>query len=80
MERDALKLRLTEIFRRTFNDDQLVISERTTAEDVRGWDSLSHINLILAVERDFNIRLMTREVRSIENVGDLIDLVAKRAD
>jgi acyl carrier protein len=78
MDRDALKVKLTEIFRRTFADEHLNINESMTAADVKAWDSLSHINLILAVERGFNIRLTTRDARSMKNVGDLIELVAKK--
>jgi acyl carrier protein len=79
MDRDALKTKLTGIFRKTFDDEALTISESTTADDIKDWDSLSHINLILAVERGFAIRLTTREVRGMKNVGDFIELIAKRA-
>jgi acyl carrier protein len=79
MDRDALKAKLTDIFRKTFDNDELTISESTTADDVAGWDSLSHINLVLAVERGFGIRLTTREVRGMKNVGDLVELIAKKS-
>ena len=78
MDRDALKAKLTDILRKTFGNDTLELSETMTAADVRGWDSLSHINLILAVERGFEIRLTTREVRLMKNVGDFISLIAKK--
>ena len=79
LDRDVLKTKLTVIFRRTFDNEQLTITDSTTADDVEEWDSLSHINLILAVERGFAIRLTTREVRGMKNVGALIDLITKRA-
>jgi acyl carrier protein len=78
LDRDALKAKLTDILRRTFDNDTLELSETMTAADVRGWDSLSHINLILAIERGFDIRLTTREVRGMKNVGDLIETVARK--
>jgi acyl carrier protein len=78
MDRDTLKTNLTDIFRKTFDNDALTISDGTTADDVAGWDSLSHMNLILGVERRFAIRLTTREVRGMKNVGDFIDLIAKK--
>lgn len=63
---------LTEIFRRVFEDDTLVIGPETTADQVEGWDSLSHINLILAVEMKYNIRFTRREATSFANVGELL--------
>jgi acyl carrier protein len=79
MDRDTIRSRLTPIFRRVFADYQLSLTDALTAADVNGWDSLSHINLILAVEREFGVRLTTREVRSMKNVGDLITLVERKA-
>jgi acyl carrier protein len=49
-----------------------------TASDVDGWDSLSHFNLVLAVEKEFGISVTTRDVRSMKNVGDLIRLIDKK--
>jgi acyl carrier protein len=79
MERDAVKLKLTEVFRRMFADNHLEIHDAMTAADVAGWDSLTHINLILAVEREFKIRMTTREARGMKNVGDMINLVTSKA-
>lgn len=79
MNRDTLKQRLTGVFRSTFFQPDLEISEGMTAGDVRGWDSLSHINLVLAVEKEFGISLTTRDVRSMKNVGDLIQLVETKS-
>jgi acyl carrier protein len=79
MQQEDIHTRLTAIFRQTFGDNDLDITHETTAADVEAWDSLSHINLILAVERGFAIRLTTREVRSMKNVGDFIGLIATKA-
>jgi acyl carrier protein len=79
MQQDEILARLTEIFRKTFDDDRLTVTHDMTAADVEAWDSLSHINLILAVERAFEIRLTTREVRAMKNVGDFVGLIAKKA-
>jgi acyl carrier protein len=49
--------RLTKVFRDVFDDDDLVISPATTATDVDGWDSINHVNLVLAVEREFKVLL-----------------------
>ena len=67
--------RLTEIFRAVFEDDSIVIRQDMTAEDVENWDSLSHINLIVAVEKEFRIRFTTAEVSALKNVGELEVLI-----
>ena len=79
MDRVAVTEKLTEIFRSTFAEPDLVLHDSMTADDVAAWDSLSHINLILAVERGFNLRLTMRETRGLKTVGDLITLMEKRA-
>lgn len=61
-----------------FDDDDLVITPETTADDVEEWDSLSHIRLIVAVERAFGIKFANAEIESLENVGDLIDAIDKK--
>ena len=63
---------LTQIFRLVFDDDSLQITPDTTANDVDGWDSLSHVNLITTVEAKFTIRFTQKELLRQRNVGDLI--------
>ena len=70
--------RLNQIMRKVFDDATLAVDRTTTAQDVDGWDSLTHINLIVAVEREFKIRFTTSEVQGLKNVGDLIDLIARK--
>jgi acyl carrier protein len=79
MQDDEIKSRLTPIFRDVFADDALVVSESMTAEDVPAWDSLSHLNMIVAVEKAFGVKFSVRDVRSLKNVGGLIDMVKKKA-
>ena len=57
----------------------LALSEETTARDVSGWDSLSHVQILLGVENAFGIRLNATEIAQMENAGSLIDLVQKHA-
>ena len=78
MSPSQIKSRLTAVFRSTFHDDTIEIGETTTAADVPHWDSLTHVNLILAVEHDFAIRFTTREVRSLKTVGELIGLIQQK--
>ncbi len=78
MDRKAVVQRLTEIFQDVFDDDTLRISDSMTARDVEGWDSLTHINLVVAVEKAFKVKLTTAEVRDLTKVGDLITLVVRK--
>ena len=64
--------KLNGIFRVVFEDDSIQVSNETTADDIEGWDSLSHINLIIAIEIGFNIKFSQKELLSFKNVGDLM--------
>jgi acyl carrier protein len=66
---------LNEIFRMVFDDDTIRIAPDMTANDIDGWDSLSHINLIIAVEGKFKIRFTQRELLTLKNVGDLLKAI-----
>ena len=72
--------RLTAIFRDVFDDESLVLRDDLTAEDVENWDSLTHINLIVAIEKEFRIRFTTAEVSGLKNVGELEVLVAAKVN
>jgi acyl carrier protein len=67
--------KLTPIFRSVFDDDTLVVTPEMTAEDVERWDSLSHIDMIMLVEQSLKVRIPTREVTRMRNVGDLVRVV-----
>lgn len=73
-----IKAQLTGVFRDVFDNNTLEIFDAMTAKDVEDWDSLNHINLVVAVERSFGVRLTTREVSALEKVGDLIVLLEKK--
>ncbi len=75
--RDLL-LEIQDIMRDVFDVDDLVISESTTAEDVEEWDSLSHIRLIVALEREFGFKFKNSEIESLKNVGDLMTLIQSK--
>jgi acyl carrier protein len=62
---------LTQVFREVFDDPEIELVPETTADDIEGWDSLSHVNLIMAVETRFDIRFKPKEVLSFKNVGEL---------
>ncbi len=69
---------LARIFQEVFDDDTLQIQPDTTSDDVDGWDSLSHINLVVAVEQFFKLRFGFGETQALKNVGDLQALVEKK--
>lgn len=69
---------LTEVFRQVFDDPGITLKPETTANDVEGWDSLSHVNLIMAVENRFNVRFSQKEVMSFKNVADLARCVESK--
>ncbi len=63
--------KLNTLFRRVFNNDSIELTPQTTANDIDGWDSLSHMNLILAVELEFNLEFTQKEAFGFQNVGEL---------
>lgn len=69
---------LTEVFRQVFEDPTIQLTPSTTADQVEGWDSMSHVNLIMAVENRFDIRFKPKEVVSFKNVGDLARCVESK--
>ena len=78
MSSTELYEKLTDIFRDIFDDDDLVLTEQMTAEDVDDWDSLSHIRLIVAVEKDFGVSFSSSEIASLENVAELAALTERK--
>ena len=78
MDRNEILKRIEEIFREELEQDELVLTDKTTAEDVEGWDSLSHVQLVAAMEEAFGIEFKSREILSWDNIGDLIDCIEKK--
>ncbi|MDD5422649.1 MAG: acyl carrier protein [Candidatus Omnitrophota bacterium] len=78
-KRDSIKERLNGIFREVFDDDTIEISDTMTAKDIAEWDSLNHIVLVVAVEKEFGLKLNAAEVGKLENVGSMLTLLEGRA-
>lgn len=78
MNKEQVMARLTEIFRDVFDDEEIVLTETTSAKDIEDWDSLEHINLIAAVEKAFRMRFSVKEVSGMKNVGEMADIVCAR--
>ena len=66
---------LSTIIKNTFNEDNIKITELTTAEEIDEWDSLSHIELISNIENHFSIRFALGELQDLKNIGDMISLI-----
>lgn len=70
---------LQEVFRRVFDDDELVIRDGTSAADIDGWDSMAHINLIIAIEKRFGVKFSAAEIGALgrpgQNVGNMLQLL-----
>ena len=75
---DNINERLNEVFRNVFDDDSINVTRDTTAEDIEDWDSLEHIRLIGAVEREFGVKFTMKEVSTMKNVGEMMDIIAER--
>ena len=78
MERTEVVNRLTPIFRKVFNDESVVVTDTLTANDVAGWDSLSHMLLIAEVESGFSIKFKLKDLNKMRNVGDMIDIILSK--
>lgn len=79
MQQTAIYDTLTSIFRDTFDDPELVLSPKLTADDVEGWDSLYHIRLMLNVQEAFSIKFSALEIGNLKNVGDLANLIEAKS-
>ena len=79
MDSKMIYARLNKVFRDVFDDDSITVNPKTTADDIEDWDSLEHITLISAVEREFKMKFKMGEISSMKNVGEMADIVAARA-
>jgi acyl carrier protein len=71
---------LTEVFRNVFADDSIEIKPETTVNDIEGWDSLSHVNLIIAIELKFGFEFTQNEIRSFSNVGEMEKCITQKVN
>lgn len=75
----TVKEQLEPIFHQVFDDDDIRLRPETTADDVDGWDSLSHVNLIVAIEAKFKIKFSHKELLTFRNVGDLMNAISQKS-
>jgi len=74
----SIKKRLEEIFRDVFEDDELEIYDEMSAKDIDDWDSLTHIQLILEIEKAFSVKFTIEEITKTRNVGEFIELLTSK--
>ena len=79
MEEPQIYDQLSRVFREVFDADSLVVTPDLRAKDVDGWDSLTHVRLIMSVQKAFKIKFSTSEIRRLESVGDLVQLIKGRS-
>lgn len=75
MDRDEIFKELNEVFRDVFDDESIVVTDETTADDIEDWDSLEHINLLAAVEQQFGVKFNMGQIVTLQNVGEMVDLI-----
>jgi acyl carrier protein len=79
MQDTEIYSKLTDVFHDVFDDDTIEVNPELTAKEVDGWDSMTHIRLILSVERAFKVKFTTSEIGALKKVGDLATLIRERA-
>lgn len=78
MTRENVLSVVNEIFIDIFDDEDIVINDATTADDIEDWDSYEQVNLIVAIEKRFVMKFKMEEVYSMKNVGEMIDIILER--
>ena len=75
MNKDEMLKTVQEIFRDIFDDEELSIERSSNSDTIEEWDSLAHINLVTAVEKEFKVKFALGELTSLKDVGDMLDLI-----
>ena len=72
--------RLNNVFRDIFDDETIEVNANTTSSDIEDWDSLEHINLIVAIEQEFGMKFNMNEVTTMKNVGEMVEIIKSRME
>ena len=78
MKRAEILHELNDIFKNVLDEESIVLTESTSANDIESWDSLTHIQLIVAIEKKFNIRFTSKELLSLKNIGEIINCIVEK--
>ena len=78
MQRNQLLVQINKVFIEILDNDQIELSEQTVSDDIAEWDSLTHIQLVVAIEKYFSIRFTSKEIQSWKNVGEMINCIQSK--
>mgnify|MGYP001596566074 CR=1 FL=1 len=78
MNRIEIHNKVQSIFRDVFDISTLTIMDQTNSNDIDDWDSLNHINLVTAIEKDFSIKFALGELKNLKNVGEMLSLIERK--
>lgn len=80
MSRDEIFDEVRKIFWTIFDDEDIEIVDETNSDDIEDWDSLEHVNLVVAMEKKFNLKFDMKAVGQLKNVGEMVDLIKEKLD
>lgn len=80
MQEAEVLSKITGIFREVLELPNVVLTPQTVAADVKGWDSISHIDIVVRVEKEFAIKFTLREIQNLSKLGDLVELIIRKSD
>lgn len=78
MEKNQIMTEVQEIFRDVLDNEDIELTPETMADDIEEWDSLSHIQLIVAIEKHFKVKFTSKEILSWKNVGEMVDCISTK--
>lgn len=78
MNEEKIYEELDEVFQDVFDDESIHVTADTTAKDIEDWDSLEHINLVVAIENHFGMKFNMNEVTTMKNVGEMVQIIKER--
>ncbi len=78
MNREEVFNGVQDIFRDIFDEDDMVIENATSSDEIEDWDSLNHINLVSAIEKEFKIKFTLGELMTLKDVGAMVDLMVEK--
>jgi len=78
MQRNEILEKVQDVFRDVFDDEELIIYEDTSSHDIEDWDSLTNVQLVVAIEHELGIRFTSAEIPSWSNVGDMMNSIEKK--
>ena len=80
METEEILSDVTKILIEVLDNDSILLNKETTANDIEEWDSLTHVQLIVAIEKHFDIRFTTTEIQNFRNVGDMCETIKAKLE